>query len=49
LPPQVFGEMIFDEDSQGSPWPLPPGKYRIHYLLTDKYASAGFTDITVAE
>lgn len=49
LPPQVFGEMTFDEDSQGGPWPLPPGEYRIHYLLTDQYKSAGFTDITVTE
>jgi hypothetical protein len=49
LPPQVFGQMTLNEDSQGSPWPLPPGNYRIHYLLTDKYASAGYTDITVVE
>jgi hypothetical protein len=49
LPPQVFGEMTFDEDSQGGPWPLPPGEYRIHYLLTDQYKSAGYTEITVTE
>ena len=47
LPPQVFGELIFDEDAQGQPWPLPPGKYVIHYLLTDQYNSAGSTEITV--
>jgi hypothetical protein len=47
LPPQVFGGMTLDENSQGKPWPLPAGKYRIHYLLTDKYNSAGYTDITV--
>ena len=49
LPPQVFGEMTLGDKSQGNPWPLPPGKYRIHYLLTDKYTSAGYTDITVVE
>jgi hypothetical protein len=47
LPPQVFGEQPFDEDSQGRPWPLPPGRYVIHYLLTDQYNSAGSTRITV--
>ncbi|MCJ7831938.1 MAG: endonuclease/exonuclease/phosphatase family protein, partial [Actinobacteria bacterium] len=47
LPPQVFGEMTLGEKSQGSPWPLPAGKYRIHYLLTDKYKSAGYVDVTV--
>lgn len=49
LPPQVFGEMTLDENSQGKPWPLPPGKYRIHYLMADKYNSAGYTDIRVVE
>ena len=49
LPPQVFGQMTLDEKSQGGPWPLPPGRYRIHYLLTDKYASAGYVDIRVVE
>ena len=29
------------------PWPLPPGGYRIHYLLADQYDSAGFVDVTV--
>jgi len=47
LPPQVFGELTFDEESQGQPWPLPPGRYVIHYLLTDQYNSAGSTPITV--
>lgn len=49
LPPQVFGGMTLSADSQGQPWPLPPGDYRIHYLLTDRYRSAGFVDITVVE
>ena len=47
LPPQVFGDLTFDEDSQGRPWPLPPGRYVIHYLLTDQYNSTGSTGITV--
>lgn len=47
LPPQVFGELTFNEDSQGRPWPLPPGRYVIHYLLTDQYNSAGSTEISI--
>lgn len=49
LPPTVFGSMTLDATSQGKPWPLPPGEYRIHYLLTDQYNSAGFTDVVVTE
>ncbi len=40
LPPTVTGSMTIGRDSQGSPWPLPPGKYVVHYLLTDRYRSA---------
>ncbi len=47
LPPSVSGEMTFDADAQGSPWPLPPGDYVVHYLLTDQYKSAGQTSFTV--
>jgi endonuclease/exonuclease/phosphatase family metal-dependent hydrolase len=47
LPPTVFGEMTMGEPSQGRPWPLPPGDYRIHYLLADQYDSAGYVEITV--
>ncbi|GAA2114760.1 endonuclease/exonuclease/phosphatase family protein [Nocardioides bigeumensis] len=47
LPPTVFGEMTMGDESQGKPWPLPPGDYRIHYLLADQYSSAGYVDVTV--
>ncbi|WP_432479585.1 endonuclease/exonuclease/phosphatase family protein [Nocardioides sp. GXQ0305] len=47
LPPTVFGAMTMGPDSQGRPWPLPPGDYRIHYLLSDQYTSAGHVDLSV--
>ena len=47
LPPTVFGAMTIGPDSQGRPWPLPPGDYRIHYLLADQYDSAGQVAVTV--
>ncbi len=47
LPPTVFGTMTMGPDSQGHPWPLPPGDYRIRYLLADQYSSAGYVDVTV--
>jgi hypothetical protein len=47
LPPTVFGAMTMGPDSQGRPWPLPPGDYQIHYLLADQYNSAGFVEVTV--
>ena len=47
LPPTVFGAMTMGPDSQGKPWPLPPGDYRIHYLLADQYDSAGYVEVTV--
>lgn len=40
LPPTVAGSMMIGPDSQGGPWPLPPGEYVVHYLLTDRYRSA---------
>ena len=49
LPPTVFGEMTMGPDSQGKPWPLPPGDYHIHYLLADQYNSAGYIEVTVAK
>ncbi len=47
LPPTVFGEMTMGPDSQGNPWPLPPGDYQIHYLLADQYNSAAYVEVTV--
>ena len=47
LPPTVSGAMTMGPDSQGRPWPLPPGDYRIHYLLADQYDSAGSVAVTV--
>jgi endonuclease/exonuclease/phosphatase family metal-dependent hydrolase len=41
LPPTVDGELVLGRDHQGRPWPLPPGHYVVHYLLTDQYVSAG--------
>ncbi len=47
LPPSTHGEIVFGRDQQGKPWPLPPGHYTVHYLLTDKYDSVGSTSFTV--
>jgi endonuclease/exonuclease/phosphatase family metal-dependent hydrolase len=47
LPPSTHGRIVLGPDSQGSPWPLPPGRYTAHYLLTDQYDSAGSTTFTV--
>jgi hypothetical protein len=41
VPPAPSGSMTMDATAQGSPWPLPPGEYVVHYLLTDRYRSAG--------
>jgi hypothetical protein len=41
VPPTVDGSVTMDESAQGRPWPLPPGRYVVHYLLTDRYRSAG--------
>lgn len=32
----------------GSPWPLPPGRYEVHYLLSDAYDSAAHASFTVS-
>jgi endonuclease/exonuclease/phosphatase family metal-dependent hydrolase len=47
LPPTVSGSMTIGPDSQGGPWPLPPGDYIVHYLLTDRYRSAASTSFEV--
>jgi hypothetical protein len=47
LPPSTEGELVLGRDHQGKPWPLPPGRYNVHYLLTDQYTSVGSTTFTV--
>ena len=47
LPPTAAGELVLGRDHQGAPWPLPRGRYRVHYLLTDQYESAGYADFEV--
>ena len=47
LPPTVAGSMTLNQDSQGKPWPLPPGKYVARYLLADEFQSAGMVPFTV--
>jgi hypothetical protein len=47
LPPSAEGSVTLGPDAQGGPWPLPPGDYVVHYLLTDRYDSAGRARFTV--
>ncbi|MFC5175275.1 endonuclease/exonuclease/phosphatase family protein [Nocardioides taihuensis] len=47
LPPTTDGELVIGQDHLGSPWPLPPGDYVVHYLLTDRYRSAGSAEFSV--
>ncbi len=47
LPPTTKGELVIGRDHQGRPWPLPPGRYVVHYLLTDQYTSAGSASFVV--
>ncbi len=47
LPPTAEGELVLGPDHQGKPWPLPPGRYTVHYLLTDQFTSVGSTPFTV--
>jgi endonuclease/exonuclease/phosphatase family metal-dependent hydrolase len=49
IPPSTEGELVLGRDHQGRPWPLPPGDYVVHYLLTDQYTSAGSAPFTVEE
>jgi endonuclease/exonuclease/phosphatase family metal-dependent hydrolase len=46
-PPQTHGEATLGKDSQGTTWPLPPGDYVVHYLLSDQYESAGTAEFSV--
>jgi len=48
LPPKVRGSVTLDENSQGKPWPLPPGRYVAHYLLSDQYESAAAVKFTIS-
>jgi hypothetical protein len=41
VPPAVDGSVTMDGSAQGGPWPLPPGRYVVHYLVTDRYRSIG--------
>jgi hypothetical protein len=47
LPPRTEGSVTLGPDAQGGPWPLPPGRYIVHYLLADQYNSAGSARFTV--
>src|SRR3954451_17365667 len=47
LPPTTEGDLVLGREHQGKPWPLPPGRYVAHYLLTDQYVSVGSTTFTV--
>ena len=41
-PPVVDGSVTFDDSTMGVPWwPLRPGRYVVHYLVTDRYRSIG--------
>lgn len=47
LPPSTEGKLVLGRDHQGKPWPLPPGRYTVRYLLTDQFTSVGSTTFTV--
>jgi hypothetical protein len=46
-PPSTEDEVTMGPRTQGRPWPLPPGHYVVHYLLTDQYRSADRTRFIV--
>jgi Endonuclease/Exonuclease/phosphatase family len=48
VPPSVAGSMTLDETAMGNPWPLPPGRYVVHYLVTDRYRSIGSATFEVS-
>ena len=39
--------MMTGPESQGRPWPLPPGDYVVHYLLADEYEWVAKTEFRV--
>jgi endonuclease/exonuclease/phosphatase family metal-dependent hydrolase len=46
----VTGSLTLDKGVvEGKPWPLPPGKYVLYYLLADAYKTAAKTTFTVAK
>jgi hypothetical protein len=45
--PVVDGSVTFDESTMGGPWPLRPGEYVVHYLVTDRYRSIGSAEFEV--
>jgi hypothetical protein len=47
VPPSTRGAVTLGSDTQGQ-WPLPPGRYVVHYLLADKYNSAGSAHFAVS-
>jgi hypothetical protein len=47
VPPSVSGSVTLGPDTQGGPWPLPPGHYVVQYLLEDQYHSVGTAAFTV--
>jgi endonuclease/exonuclease/phosphatase family metal-dependent hydrolase len=47
LPPRTNGSVTLGPHAQGNPWPLPPGRYVVHYLLADQYHSAAATRFRV--
>ena len=47
VPPLVAGSVTMDETAQGRKWPLPPGEYVVHYLVTDLYRSIGSASFEV--
>ena len=43
------GTLALDDTAWGEPWPLPPGKYKVYYLLADGYEAVAAATFTVAK
>ena len=41
------GTLALDDTAWGKPWPLPPGKYKVYYLLADGYRAVAAASFTV--